>query len=628
MNFKILFAVLCTLIGITSCKEQPKNQHTIPVEDFFVKPERTSFKISPDGRKIAYLGIHDHCKNIFILDLINADSSKQLTYQDNFNVQSFFWLDDEKIIFSNTQSSSDSLRLFHVQVSSDKISPLLAPLNAKLRWVYPIVNNNGSIVVALNQRDSSLFDLHRIYLDGRANKLLYENPGNVMRWIGAPDGSVPLALTSDSVQEALLYRPNEQVAFKEVMRNDFETTFIPLGFVKDSTNTIYALSNQDRDRLALVEFDAKKGVENRKIHENQLGDLTPEGYLQESQQMAYTTSFVNKNEKFIFNDAFKEIYQILKTKFPDTEVDFLDQDSKLEGFIVRLYSDIHPGEIYYVNKNTKSVQLLAQDNPHLKASSFNKMEEVKFLSRDNKDIYAYLTYPKGIKKDVPVVVLVHDGPNRRSEWGFDPEVQFLTNRGYAVFQVNYRGSIGYGKDFWTAGFKEWGGKIQSDISDGVAWLIHQGIADKNRIAIMGSGFGGYSALYAAAFNPALFTCAISTSGYSNLFTYFREIPAHLKHYVQLYYRIIGNPEQESELFQSISPVFHADKVRIPVLFFQGGRDKYSSVTDANQFVSKLRNNHIPVRYVFKKNEGKRFRNEENVVEYYQEIEAFLGKYLN
>ncbi|MGH2623069.1 MAG: prolyl oligopeptidase family serine peptidase, partial [Sphingobacterium sp.] len=583
-----------------------------------MKSERTSFKISPDGRKIAYLGVHDHCKNIFILDLVNADSSKQLTYQENFNVQSFFWLDDGRIIFSNTQSSTDSLRLFHVDVSSDKILPLLAPINAKLRWVQPIVNNKGSLVVAINERDSSLFDLHRIYLDGRPNELLHENPGNVMRWIGAPDGSVPLALTSDSVQEALLYRPNDRVAFKEVMRNDFETTFIPLGFVKDSTDLIYALSNQDRDRLALVEFDAKKGVESKKIQENQLGDLTPEGYLQHSQEMAYTSSFVNKNEKLIFNKAFQDVYKFLKTKFPETEVDFLDQDEKLEGFIIRLYADIHPGEIYYVNRINKDVQLLSQDNPNLKEANFNKMEEVKFLSRDNKDIYAYLTYPKDQKENVPVVVLVHDGPNRRSEWGFDPEVQFLTSRGYAVFQVNYRGSIGYGKDFWTAGFKEWGGKIQSDISDGVAWLIHQGIADKNRIAIMGSGFGGYSALYAAAFNPSLFKCAISTSGYSNLFTYFREIPAHLKHYVQLYYRIIGNPEQESELFQSISPVFHADKVRIPVLFFQGGTDKYSSVTDANQFVSKLRNNQIPVRYVFKKNEGKRFRNEENVVEYYQE----------
>ena len=144
---------------------------------------------------------------------------------------------------------------------------------------------------------------------------------------------------------------------------------------------------------------------------------------------------------------------------------------------------------------------------------------------------------------------------------------------------------------------------------------------------MGAGFGGYSALHAAAFNPSLYQCAITSSGYSNLFTYFREIPPHLNQYVQLFYHIIGNPETESELFQSISPVFHADKVRIPVLFFQGGKDKFSSVTDANQFVGKLKSNEIPFRYIFKKDEGKRFKNAENVVEYYQEIEAFLGQYL-
>ncbi len=302
-------------------------------------------------------------------------------------------------------------------------------------------------------------------------------------------------------------------------------------------------------------------------------------------------------------------------------------DKQQEGFVVRVFSDIHAGETYYYNRRTKVLDLLNEENPKLKNIPFNPMEEVEFLSRDNKNIHAYITYPKGRKKNIPVVVLVHDGPNRRAEWGFDPEVQFLANRGYAVFQVNYRGSIGYGKDFWSAGFKEWGGKIQSDITDGVAWLIHQGIADKNRIAIMGTGFGGYSALYAAAFNPSLYKCAISSSGYSNLFTYFREIPPHLKHYVQLFYRIIGNPESESELFQSISPIFHADKVRIPVLFFQGGLDKYSSVTDANQFVGKLKGNGIPVRYFFKKDEGKRFKNEENIVEYYMEIENFLGEYL-
>ncbi|MGJ1204990.1 S9 family peptidase [Sphingobacterium lactis] len=627
MNLRILFSVLSCLLVLVSCEEKQSNQKIVPIEDFFVKPERTSFKLSPDGSKIAYLGEHDHCKNIFILDLQKPDSSKQLTYQVNLNVQHFFWLDDQRIIFSNTQSSADSLRLFHIDIKTEKRQALLKPEKAKLRWVGPIKAHNGSLLVGMNSRDSSLFDLYRVFLDGRPKELVAKNPGNVMNWIGSPDGVVRIALTSDSVQETLLYRRAERDPFKEVMVNDFETLFYPIGFVKGSTDHIYAFSNRNRDRMALVEFDASTGQELRNIHENKRGDLSIEGYSHNLQEMVYVSSFADKYQKEVFNASYREVYQELKKKFKDSEISFLDVDKQQEGFVVRVFSDIHAGETYYYNRRTKVLDLLNEENPKLKNIPFNPMEEVEFLSRDNKNIHAYITYPKGRKKNIPVVVLVHDGPNRRAEWGFDPEVQFLANRGYAVFQVNYRGSIGYGKDFWSAGFKEWGGKIQSDITDGVAWLIHQGIADKNRIAIMGTGFGGYSALYAAAFNPSLYKCAISSSGYSNLFTYFREIPPHLKHYVQLFYRIIGNPESESELFQSISPIFHADKVRIPVLFFQGGLDKYSSVTDANQFVGKLKGNSIPVRYFFKKDEGKRFKNEENIVEYYMEIENFLGEYL-
>lgn len=619
--------VLLFLAIMGSCKQSDKSSSMIPVEDFFVKPEKSSFKLSPDGTKIGYLDVHDHCKNIFILNLENPDSSKQLTYQENLNVQSFFWLDNKQMVFSNTQSPTDSLRLFYIDVKTDKRMPLLPAQKAKLRWVSPIRVHNGSLTVAMNKRDSSRFDLYRVYLDGRPEELLQRNPGNITSWIGSPDGEVRLAMTSDSVQESVLYRNSNKEAFKEVMKNNFETIFIPLGFKKDSKSHIYALSNKDREMLALVEYDASRGAEDAVLYQEARADLNVEGYSQTAQEMVYTSSFINKFEKRIFNSSYKDAYTQLKKKFPESEIGFVDTDAKFEGFIVRVYSDVHPGEIYYFNRLTKQLKLLTEDNPQLKDKQFNKMEELSYLSRDNKEIHAYITYPVGKRKNIPVVVLVHDGPNRRNDWGFDQEVQFLTNRGYAVFQINYRGSIGYGKSFWTAGFKEWGGKIQTDIADGVTWLIHQGIADKSRIAIMGSGFGGYSALYAAAFNPSLYSCAISSSGYSNLFTYFREIPPHLQHYVQLYYRIIGNPEKESELFQAISPIFHADKVRIPVLFFQGGKDKYSSVTDANQFVGKLKSNNVPVRFVFKKDEGKRFRNEENVVEYYQEIERFLAENL-
>lgn len=627
MNIISLFSVLSVLILCLSCKQEQSDQPRVPIEDFFVKPDNYSFKLSPDGSKIAYLGEHDHCKNIFILNLNNADSSKQLTYQVNLNVQHFFWVDDDYIVFSNTESPGDSLRLYRIHTETERRNAIMEPADAKLRWVHPILVRDGGLMAGMNKRDSSLFDLHQIFLDGRPEKLIYQNPGNVTTWIGSPDGVVRLALTSDSVQSTLLYRQNDQAPFREILKNDFDTWFTPLGFVKGSDHQIYALSNRNRDKRALVEFDLHTGEELRLIYEHDRGDLSNEGYSAELEGVAYTTSFVDKHHKVVFDPNYQEVYDAMKAKFQGAEVEFLDNDSTLNGFIVRVYSDVHPGKTYYYNRTSKDLKLLSEENPKLADMTFNPMEEVSFLARDGKSINAFLTYPESRRTNCPVVVLVHDGPNRRTEWGFDPEVQFLSNLGYAVFQLNYRGSTGYGKAFWTAGFKEWGGKIQTDITDGVAWLIHQGIADKNRIAIMGAGFGGYSALHAAAFNPSLYRCAITSSGYSNLFTYFREIPPHLKHYVQHFYHIIGNPETEPELFQAISPVFHADRVRIPVLFFQGGKDKFSSVTDANQFVGKLKNNGIPVRYVFKKNEGKRFRNAENVVEYYQEIETFLERYL-
>lgn len=272
--------------------------------------------------------------------------------------------------------------------------------------------------------------------------------------------------------------------------------------------------------------------------------------------------------------------------------------------------------------------LLSDVNPKLSKVELLPKKAISFQSRDGLTLHGYLTYPaSNVTTDLPVVVLVHDGPYRRESIDFDAEVQFLANRGYLVFQPNYRGSAGYGKKFWAAGFKEWGGKIQSDIIDGVTWLIHQGVVDKNKVAIMGTGFGGYSALHGATYNSSFYKCAISLSGYTNLFTYLKEIPPHQQQYVKLFYNIIGNPTKEYDMFKAISPVFHADKVKIPVLFAQGGKDSYSSLTDANQFVQRLKNNNVPVKYIYREEEGRRFRNEENIINYYQEVELFLREYL-
>lgn len=625
----LLWVFAVCLFGVfVSCGNKKDTSKQIPIEDFFVNSERSNFKISPDGRRIAYLGIDDHCKNIFVLDLEDKNRSKQLTYQSDMNVQYFFWVSDSLIVYSNSHSPNDSLRIFGISVDSEKTTALLPVKKARLRWVTPHKLHGNYLLATWNDRDSTVFDLYKVFMDGSAPELLTRNPGNISKWFASPDGKVRLAMTSDSVQESILYRASENDPFQPVTTTDYQTSIRPLGFVKGSATNIYALSNHNRDRLSLVEYDVSTGEEERLIFENENVDLEPAGYSDDLEELLYSQYTVNKVKRHFFHSTFKQHFDKLSAKFDDQSINILDMDTSLHHWIVKVYTDVHAGGVYHYDVLRNTAELLEEMNPKLSAVTLSPKENVSFQSRDGLTLHGYLTYPQtGKQEKLPVVVLVHDGPNRRETSSFDAEVQFLANRGYLVFQLNYRGSAGYGKKFWAAGFKEWGGKIQADMIDGVTSLIHQGIVDKNRVAIMGSGFGGYSALHAATYNSSFYKCAISMSGYTNLFTYFREIPPHHQQYVRLFYNIIGNPSKEYEMFKAISPVFHADKVKIPVLFAQGGRDRFSSLTDANQFVQKLKNNNVPIKYIYKEEEGRRFRSEENIINYYQEVEIFLKKYL-
>lgn len=628
---RILYLSFLLGLGMinSSCNLGHDQTELIPIEDFFAKPERSNFSLSPDGKRIAYIGVNDHCKNIFILDLENSRASKQLTYQDNMNVQYFFWSSDEQIVYVNTQSNRDSLRLYAISTVTEKSIALLPVTKSKIRWVQPQQVHKGFLLAALNERDSSLFDLYRIKLDGSGKELVSENPGSVSSWYASPDGKVRLALKSDSVRETVLYRADEQAPFKEVGVSDFHSMIQPLGFVGNSTTTIYALSNQNRDKLSLVEYDLDAAKEIRVIFSNKEVDMEGKGYNPISKEMLFTGYTVDKATKHYFNKKLKGYMDRLAKKFPTSNLDILAIDSSLSKIVLKAQTDNNSGAIYYFDALDDKVKLLSENNPKLHDKVLAEKEPVSFQSRDGYTLNGYLTYPTRTSErtNLPVVVLVHDGPGKREQMDYDAEVQFLANRGYLVFQLNYRGSLGFGKEFWMAGFKEWGGKIQTDMIDGVTWLIHEDIVDKDRVAIMGTGFGGYAALSGVTFNSSFYKCAIAMSGYTNLFTYFREIPPYYKQYVQLYYSIIGNPNRESELFKAISPLFHADKVKRPVLFAQGGKDRFSSVNDANQFVQRLKNNNIPVKYIYKEEEGRRFKNEENIVLYYQEVEKFLANNL-
>lgn len=620
----LFFFLFLSFIGCdTGITSQKKNA----VEDFFSSPERSSFQLSPDGKKLAYIGYDNYCRNIFILDLEEPDSSKQLTYQTALDVQYYFWTDSDKIVYSNTQSHEDSLRILIADIHTEKQELLLPVSNEGIAWLnyHP---NDSVLLAAIWQKGGGASNVYGININSKERYLVADNIGDIKRWYATSQGNIKLALTKDSLDESLLYRKSEAEPFQEVRKNNFKSTIYPIGFVQDAEDKIYAISSEDRERSAIVELDLTTGVSTELFSHPEV-DIADYGYRTDLRELQYVTFDTEKSEYHFFDNDLKDLVQQVKKEFPENEIDILFAKPENKQIVFRLYSDVNPGVIYYFDGRNGKFEFLAENYPKLDKSKLSEIKPVSFKARDQKTITGYLTFPKTQKssRKHPLVVLVHDGPHRRDSWGFNPEVQFLASRGYAVFQVNYRGSTGYGKDFWTAGFREWGGKMQTDIIDGVTWLIHEGRIDKNRIAIMGSGFGGYSALHAATFNTSLFSCAISSSGYSNLFTYFKEIPPYLQQYMQLFYEVIGNPHTEPDLFRSISPVFHADRVKIPVMFVQGGKDKYSSLTDVNQFVQTMKNNRVPVKFLYKEEEGKVFKKEENIISYYLEIEEFLNKYL-
>ena len=258
------------------------------------------------------------------------------------------------------------------------------------------------------------------------------------------------------------------------------------------------------------------------------------------------------------------------------------------------------------------------------------MKPIEYKSRDGLTIHGYLTLPKGVEpKNLPVIMNVHGGPWARDEWGFNPEVQFLANRGYAVLQVNFRGSTGYGRKFWEASFKQWGKTMQNDVTDGAEWLKSQGIADPKRIGIYGGSYGGYATLAGVTFTPDLYAAAVDYVGVSNMFTFMKTIPPYWDSFRGMMYEMVGNPDnrQDSLELAAVSPALHVDQIKTPLFVAQGKNDPRVNIDESNQVVNNLKKRGVTVEYMVKDNEGHGFHNEENRYDFYRAMEKFFGEHL-
>ncbi|TQM49151.1 dipeptidyl aminopeptidase/acylaminoacyl peptidase [Arcticibacter tournemirensis] len=617
------YMLMIVLFLMASCSRE-KHARIIPVEDFFRNPYKNSFQISPDGKYISFLQSYKNRMNVFVQS-VKGDSIVRVSNESCFNISFYFWANNNEIVYMKDSGKGRNPELFAVNRNGRDFRQLLTEQNVRLKFINQNNVINNEILIALNKRDSTVFDAYRLNIKTGDLKIAERNPGNIIRWFSDENGKLRLALSGDGVNETLLYRSAESETFNPVITSNFKTRITPVGFCSGNTSCIYALSNLNRDRSALVEIDCSQGKETKTIFSHDSVDISEAGYSSLQRKLLYAGFETWKGQRYYLDDSTRNIYNYLEKLLPNTEVRITGQDKAEENFIVRTFTDKSPGTFYLYKRPTRELVKLSDINPALPASQMCSMKPVSFKSSDNLTINGYLTLPLGYKAErLPVVVIPHGGPAARDSWGFNSEVQFLANRGYAVLQVNFRGSKGYGKEFWIAGFKKWGSAIQSDITAGVRWLIGEGIADEKRIAIYGSGFGGFSALYGLCFESSLYKCGVSESGFVNLFTYIKAVPPYFKPMLQMYYEMVGNPEEEIDYFRSISPVFHTDKIKAPLLIAQNVKDPRVNVNETNQFVKELKNRKVQIKYLVGDSNS---NNSENQMEFYRELELFLNDHL-
>ncbi|HEY4322969.1 MAG TPA: prolyl oligopeptidase family serine peptidase [Mucilaginibacter sp.] len=618
----LLFIVVIT--AFCNCNRQKAPE--IPISAFFKAPEKSDFKISPDGKYVSYLRPYKDKLNLIVKSLADGKERMATSFTDYSVRGDYFWAYDNMIVFFQDIIANDEYKMFTLDISTLRVRNLISQEKVRVNLISRNKKEPDIVNIRMNKRDAANFDVYRLNIKTGELTPYLINPGNITQWYPDEDGKIRLVRQSDGVNESILFRRNDKAPFKRIIANNFKTKVTPIAFAGEK-DYFYALSNVDRDKTALVEINAEDGKERKAMFSCINADIQDVAYSKNKHRIEFVSWQAAKPQKFFLSTDIKNIYNKISTTLKGNEINIVDRDSAENKFIISTYTDRNPGSYYLYEKDTEKLTKLGDQNSDLKEDELCAMKPVTFKASDGTIINGYLTLPQGTKEtNFPVVVMPHDGPfNQSFWWGYNAEVQFLANRGYAVFQINFRGSTGFGKAFHNAGFKEVGGKIQQDITDGVYWLIKNKIANPKKIAIFGGGFGGFSALYGVSFHPGLYNCAIVQHGLINFFTYIKDAPPFLKPYVNMIYEMVGNPENDASQLRAISPVFHTDKIHAPLLIFQGAKDDRANISELNQFVRELQkqNGNAAVKYFLKPNERTVFKTESNRMQMYSEIEKFL-----
>ncbi len=599
----------------------------IPREVLFGNPERTRPQLAPDGKRLAWLQPDKGILQIWVQTLGKEDAAP-VSADWQRPIRRFQWGQDSRtIVYSQDVKGDENWHVFSVDLGSKQVRDLTPFDGVRAGIVADSPRRPNELLVEMNLQDRSRMDVYRVDLRTGAVVLDTRNPGTVTDWAATDDLVIKAGVASlpDGGQE-LLVRDSAKGAWRALTRVGPDDRLELLDLTADGKSVFYVTS---------------AGAETGRVVQRALAG-GPEKVLASNAEVDPSDVSVHPTRHVIEGVVFEPGLPVWTLVDPTVKKDFdvfphiargfpeiVSRDRADRTWILAFRDAQGPTRFFSFDRTSLQGKFLFADRPKLESAGLPEMKPVQFPARDGLTLHGYLTRPVGATAAGPMVLLVHGGPWGRDRWRFDSHAQWLANRGYVVLQVNFRASTGYGRKFLNAGNRQWGKAMQTDLLDAVDWAVKEGVAEKGRVAIMGGSYGGYATLAAAAFTPDAFRCGVDIVGPSNLFTLLQSIPPYWKPMRAMFDRRMGNPDDpaDKQLLESESPLFSADKIRMPLLIGQGANDPRVKQAESEQIVAALEKRGLGVTYVVYPDEGHGFARPENAMDFNARAEAFLARCL-
>lgn len=593
----------------------------------FGDPEVRRPLLAPDGSQLAYLSPSGKAMNIYVRS--TKSNSKAICVSNDYNgIFRYFWQEDSRhLLYLQDTEGDENWHLNQINLKTGAIKNFTPFIGRRVDIIALSPELPDEILLAINLLDTKRMDAYRLSLSTGKIRLDTVNPGNVVEWHA--DHSLRIKAATAVLKDgrvALLSRKGQSSEWRPLIEWKSEEVFTKfLGFAPDN-RSFFLLTSNDLNAAGIVEFDPDSGM--RKIHvQDSMFDVyrayfNPENYKLEAAQI------ITERQRWVcLNDEFKADMHELE-KLGEGNIQVVSRTRKDDLWVVSYSSDIVPPVYFLYDRKNKNTRFLFESRPEIKRHLLAPMKPITFTARDGMKIYGYLILPPGRNPSgLPMIVRVHGGPWSRHTWGYNEEVQWLANRGYAVLEVNFRGSAGYGKHYLHAGNRQWGNKILKDLIDGRQWAVHKGYADPKRTGIFGTSFGGYAVLAMLAFFPDEFRCGAELSGPSDLIALIGSFPSYWNPLRPIIETRIGHPEKDKDLLRAYSPILAIDKIRSPLLIAHGANDQRVKKAESERVVQALKANSIPYQYIVFEDEGHYLSLETNRLKFYSGVEHFFSRLL-